>query len=322
MKAMYLSKYGSPDLLELKEIEKPVPKDREVLIKIKAAAINDYDWSMVRGKPILYRLLFGFFTPKRPIPGMELSGIVEALGENVKTLKLGDEVYGDISEYGFGAFAQYISIDERSFSVKADSMSFADAASVSHASMLALQALVDKGKIQEGEKVLINGAGGGVGSFGLQLSKLYGCEVTGVDTGEKLQRMKDWGFDHVVDYKKENFTRNGEKYDLIVDAKTKFSPFSYLRSLKKEGRYVSVGGDLNRLISLLLVKGLVYKFSGKRLAMVALKANKDLDYINKLFDEKKLKTTIDGPYPLEELPRLIQYFGEGMHYGKVIVSMD
>ena len=322
MKAIILTKYGGPDSLQIKDIDKPIPKEHEVLIKVHAAAINDYDWSLMRGKPYLYRLMFGITKPKKKIPGMELSGVIEALGHNARKFKTGDAAYGDISEYGFGAFAEYVCINEQALVHKPAQMSFDEAASISHASMLAVQGLIDVGKIQKNQKILINGAGGGVGTFGLNIAKLYCAEVTGVDTGDKLRVMSSIGFDQVIDYKKNDFTKNGQCYDLILDTKTTRSPFDYIRSLSAHGKYVTVGGSLNRLLQVVLLKPWISKFYKKSMAVVALKPNKDLSYINELYESGKIKPVIDGPYKLSETPELIQYFGEGKHRGKIIISLE
>lgn len=320
MKAIVLTRYGSSEGLKLQEVPNPAPKEKEILIKIHATAVNDYDWAIMTGKPYLYRLLFGILKPKFPIPGMELAGKVKGIGAGVTTFKIGDSVYGDISLYGFGSFAEFICINEKAVVPKPEKMTFEEAASIPHASMLAVQGLIDIGKIEHGQKVLINGAGGGVGTFGLQLAKLYGSEVTGVDTGDKLKMMKSIGFDHVIDYKKDDFTKNGLTYDLILDAKTSRAPLAYLKSLKSKGRYVTVGGHLARIFQLILLKWWVSMFTDKRMHMVGLKPNKDLEYINRLFEEGQIKPVIDGPYPLDEVPRLIQYFGDGKHTGKVVIS--
>ena len=322
MKAIVLTKYGGPDDLQLKNVAKPTPKENEVLIKIHATAVNDYDWSLMTGKPYLYRLMFGLTKPKKQIPGMELSGIIEALGEKTTSFKVGDAVYGDISAYGFGSFAEYICINEKALALKPIKMSFEEAASIPHAAMLAVQGLIDTGKIQNGQKILINGAGGGVGTFGLHIAKLNGAVITGVDTGDKLNMMKLIGFDHVIDYEKEDFTKNGQCYDLILDTKTNRSTFSYMRSLSTNGRYVTVGGELNRLLQILLLKPWISKFSKKSIGIVALKPNKDLDYVNELYETGKIKPVIDGPYKLSEVPELIQYFGEGKHTGKVVITLE
>lgn len=322
MKAIVLLKYGIKDVLHLKEIAKPTPKENEVLIKIFATAVNDYDWSLMRGKPYLYRLMFGLVKPKKQIPGMELAGVIEAVGDGAKLFKAGDAVYGDISEYGFGSFAQYICINEKALALKPNKMSFEEAASIPHAAMLATQGLIDVGKIQAGQKILINGAGGGMGTFGLQIAKLYNAEVTGVDTGDKLKMMTSIGFDHVIDYKKEDFTKNGRCYDLILDAKTTRPTLNYLPSLNSNGKYVTVGGELTRLFQILLLKPFIALFSKKKVHIVALKPNKDLDYINELYEAGKLKLVIDGPYKLSEAPEAIFYFGEGKHKGKVIITVE
>lgn len=320
MRALVFTKYGSPEVLQLKEIAKPTPKENEVLVKIHTTAVNDYDWSLIRGKPYLLRLLYGVLRPKHQIPGMELAGTVEALGTNANLFKIGDAVYGDISEYGFGSFAEYVCINEKALTLKPEKMSFEEAAAISHAAMLAVQGLVDIGEIKKGAKILINGAGGGVGTFALQIAKLYEAEVTGVDTGDKLKMMNELGFDHIIDYKKEDFTKNKQRYDLILDAKTTRSTFQYLRVLNPNGKYVTVGGYLNRLFPLIILKPLISIISNKRVHIVALKPNKDLEYINELFSAGKIKPVIDGPYKLSEVPRLIQYFGEGKHQGKIIIK--
>ena len=321
MKAIIITKYGSPETLQLKEIEKPVPQENEVLVRIHSFAINDYDWSLVRGKPYLYRLIFGIFKPKRKIPGMELSGTIEELGANVTLFKNGDAVYGDISNYGFGGFAEYICINQKALKLKPEKMSFEEAASIPHAAMLAVQGLIDYGEVQQGQQILINGGGGGVGTLALQIAKQFTAEVTGVDTGEKLKMMNSIGFDHITDYRKEDFTKNDEHYDLILDTKTNRSTFSYLKALKAGGRYVTVGGNLNRLLQMFFLKPLINLFSKKKIFIVALKPNKDLDYIHKLFEANKIKCIIDGPYSLSEVPRKIQYFGEGKHSGKVVITV-
>jgi NADPH:quinone reductase-like Zn-dependent oxidoreductase len=318
MKAIISDKYGDPELLQLKEVPKPVLKENEVLVKIRASAVNDYDWSMVTGKPYLYRLFFGIFKPRRPIPGMEMAGIVESVGIKATKFQEGDAVYGDTSDHGFGTFAEYISIHENALTLKPDKMTFEEAAAIPHASMLALQGLVDVGEIKKGDSVLINGAGGGVGTFGLQLAKLFDCEVTGVDTGEKLAMMKSIGFDHIIDYKLEDFTKSGKQYDLILDARTTRAPKSYIRSLKEKGRYVTVGGNSSRLIQILIAR----KLFKKSVFMVGLRANKDLPYINQLFEEGKIKPIIDGPFTLEQTPQAIKRFGDAKHAGKVIVSIS
>jgi NADPH:quinone reductase-like Zn-dependent oxidoreductase len=317
VKAVVFKKYGPTENLRLEDLPKPDPKENELMVRVHATSVNDFDWSLVRGKPYLYRLLFGVFKPKIIIPGVELSGTVEGLGKNVNSFKLGDAVYGDISQYGWGTFAEYICVNENAVRLKPNTMTFEEAASLPHASMLAFQGLIDVGKIKKGQRILINGAGGGVGTLALQLAKLYDSEVTGVDTGEKLLMMKSIGFDHMIDYKEADFTKNGQRYDLVLDAKTTRSPSAYQRSLTPDGTYVTIGGDPTRLLQIALSRG----FGKKNMHIVALKPNRDLAFINELFEAGKIKPVIDGPYRLEEAARVIQYFGEGKHQGKVVISI-
>ncbi len=322
MKAIICEKYGDPQALIYGDLAKPSPSEHEVLVKIYATAINDYDWSSVRGKPPLLRLLFGVLKPRSKVPGMELAGVVEEVGNKVTSFKQGDRVYGDTSEFGFGSFAEFMTVNKAALTLMPDEMSFEEAASIPHAGILALQGLRDKGEIENEQHVLINGAGGGVGTFGLQIAKLYNAEVTGVDSGEKLQMMKELGFDHIIDYKKENFTKNGEQYDLILDAKTNRYPYAYLRSLAPGGTYVTVGGHLGKLLLIPLLGKLFSTFTGKYLKLLPLEPNKGLDYINELYSKGKLKCIIDGPYSLQEVPKAIQYFGDGLHGGKVVITVN
>ncbi|MEQ8904803.1 NAD(P)-dependent alcohol dehydrogenase [Ekhidna sp.] len=317
MKAIVCNSYGPTSKLQLREVEKPTPKSNEVLIKVHFSAVNDYDWSMVRGEPKLYRLLFGLFKPKHPIPGMELSGVIESCGDEVTKFKVGDAVYGDISAHGFGSFAEYVAIHENAIVRKPEYLPFEEATALSHAANLAWQGLVDFGKIEKDMNVLINGAGGGVGSIGLQIAKTYNCQVTGVDTGDKLKAMKETGFDYIIDYKKEDFTRSGNKYDLILDAKTTRAPKAYQKMLNPNGKYVTVGGKIGRLLQIALAQHVMKK----PVYIVPLDANKDLEQIHVLYESGKIKPLIDGPFSLEKTGEAIQYFGEGKHHGKVIVSI-
>lgn len=323
MKAVTFKKYGSPEqVLEFREVTKPIPENNEVLIRIEATAVNDYDWALVRGKPYLYRLMFGLFKPKHQILGMELAGFVEGIGADVRRFKIGDAVFGDISAYGFGTFAEYIAINENAVIKKPDELTFEEAAALPHASLLALQALRDIGKISQGQNILINGGGGGVGTTALQIAKLYGCEVTGVDSAEKCDVMKSIGFDHVVDYKKVNFTKTGEQYDLIVDCKTTRSAFSYYRALKPNGKYVTVGGNIINLLNIVFLGKILSLLSSKKLQILSLKPNEGLEDIIDLCRQNKLESVIDGPYSLQDTPKLVQYFGEGKHKGKIVIKMN
>ena len=226
MKAVVYEKYGSPDVLELREVETPAPKDDEVLVRIHAVSINDWDWALLPGTPLVTRLMSGLFSPRQTILGSDIAGRIEAIGKNVKRFKSGDEVFGDLSPR-FGGFAEYVCAPETALALKPPAMTFVEAAAIPQAAMLAVQGLRDRGGIQSGQKLLINGAGGGVGTFALQIAKLYGAEVTGVDSAAKLDFMRSLGFDKVIDYTQEDFTVNGIHYDLILDVKTNRSVFDY-----------------------------------------------------------------------------------------------
>jgi len=322
MKAILLKEYGFPKDLTIGDVPKPVPDDDEVLVKIQSVSINDWDWGLVRGNPFVIRMFFGLKKPKISIPGVDISGSIEAVGSNVNSFKTGDEVYCDLSDSGHGGFAEYVCVTGNMLSRKPPTMSHNDAAALPHAGLLALQGLVEKGKVKPGQRVLINGAGGGVGTLGIQILKKYGVEVTGVDSGEKLDLMKSLGYDRVVDYKKVDFTDTGEKYDLILDAKTNRSVFKYARSLKNNGRYVTVGGVMFRLLEIVLLGWLLSIFTGKKLSVLFHEPNKGLDRISELVEKGELSPVIDGPYEFEKIPELIQYFGEGRHLGKIVVEIE
>ena len=321
MRAIVLTRYGSPDVLQLEEVPKPEPGDDEVLVKVRATAVNDWDWCLVRGRPYICRLMFGLVRPRVAVLGAEVAGTVEATGNGATKFQPGDQVYGDISGAGFGGFADYACVREEALGRKPTGMTFEQAAALPHAAMLALQGLVDIGQIRKGERVLINGAGGGVGTIGVQIAKQHGAEVTGVDSALKLDTLKSVGFDHVIDYRREDFTRNGQCYDLILDTKTNRSPFRYLRSLNPGGRYVTVGGHLRRLLQAFCMGPLISKVSGKHVRIVVLEPNKDLGYVNDLFETNELECVIDGPYQLSDVPQAVQRFGEAKHVGKVVITV-
>ncbi len=322
MKAIVLTEYGSSDVLQLREVATPTPKDDEVLIKVHAASINDWDWCLMRGTPIYIRLLCGLLKPKIKIPGVDVAGQVEAVGQNVKKFQPGDEVYGDLSACGFGGFAEYVCAQENALALKPVSMTFVEAAAIPHAAMLAIQGLLDHGRIQPGQKLLINGAGGGVGTLGVQVAKSIGVEVTGVDKSGKLDMMRSIGFDQVIDYAKEDFTQTGKCYDLILDTKTNRSIFKYVRVLVPNGTYVTVGGDTARLFQAFFLGPLIRVLSKKNVRVLGLKPNKDLDYVNELFEAGKVTPVIDGPYGLSEVPQVIQRFGDGSHKGKLVIALE
>jgi NADPH:quinone reductase-like Zn-dependent oxidoreductase len=319
LKALVYTKYGGPEVLQIKEVEKPFPKDDEVLIKIYAVSINDWDFGLLEGD-FINRLLNGLLKPKRKILGSDIAGRIEAVGKNVTQFKTGDDVYGDLSGR-WGGFAEYTCTPEKALALKPAAMSFEEAAAIPQAAMLAAQGLIDKGKIHPGQKLLINGAGGGVGTYAVQIAKLYGVEVTGVDSTNKLDMLRSMGFDHVIDYTREDFTKNGQCYDLILDVKTNRSILDYTRSLCPNGIYVTVGGSTVRLLQALLLEPWISIISKKHIQIVALKPNKDLLYMNELFESGKVKPVIDGPYKLNEFPKAFAIFCKAEHKGKVVMTM-
>ncbi len=321
MKAVVYERYGSPDVLELKEVDKPTPKDDEVLIKVHAVAINDWDWGLLHGTPFSSRLFFGLFKPKKKILGSDIAGRIEGVGKNVSRFQPGDDVYGDLSE-NWGGLAEYVCARENALALKPAVMTFIEAAAIPQAGMLALQGLRDTGQLQHGQKLLINGAGGGVGTFGVQIAKLYEAEVTGVDSSGKLEMMRSMGFDRVIDYAKEDFTKMEAHYDLILDVKTNRSVFDYARALAPKGSYVTVGGSSGRLVQALLLGPWISMISKKKIRIVMLKPNKDLAYLNELFEAGKLKPVIDGPYKLNEVRDAFMHFGNANHKGKVVISLE
>lgn len=319
MKAIVYKKYGGPGVLQIEEIEKPFPEDDEVLVKVFAVSINDWDAGLLAGD-FVNRLLNGLLKPKRKVLGSDIAGRVESVGKNIKQFKPGDEVYGDLSGR-WGGFAEYVCAPENALALKPAAMSFEQAAAIPQAGMLAVQGLLDKGQIQAGQKILINGAGGGVGTFAIQIAKLYNAEVTGVDSQPKLDMLRSMGFDHVIDYTREDFTKNGQRYDLVLDVKTNRSVFDYTRALSPNGVYVTVGGSMARLLQALVFGWWISMIHKKHIRIVALKLNKDLGYMNELFEAGKIKPVIDGPYRLGEVAEAFRIFSKGEHKGKIVITI-
>ncbi len=286
MKAIVYKKYGTPNVLELKEVEKPVPKDDEVLIKIHAVSLNASDWEFLRGKP-LYARIRGIRKPKYQILGSDIAGRIEAVGKDVKQFQPGDKVFGDIFDY-MGGFAEYVCAPEKTLTLKPANMTFEEAATLPQAACIALQGIRDKGNIQPGQKVLINGAGGGAGLFAVQLAKSFGAEVTGVDNTRKLETMRSMGADFIIDYTKEDFTNNGLRYDLILDLAAYHSIFDYRRALGPKGIYAMVGGSVALMFNLLFLGSLLSMIGRKKMGILAMKTNKDMAHILVLFETGKL----------------------------------
>lgn len=307
-------------MLRLKEVEKPRPAGNEVLVKVHAVSVNDWDWAMMDGTSLFNRLTSGFSKPKFPILGSDVAGVVESTGKNVTKFVRGDEVFGDLSGR-WGGFAEYVCAGENQLAIKPAGMSFAEAAAIPQAAMLAVQALIDKGKLREGQQLLINGAGGGVGTFGLQIAQMYKANTTVVDSAAKFDMLANLGATSFIDYTKQDFTKLGKRYDLIVDTKTNRPASHYMRALNKNGTYVTVGGNLSSLFGMLLSIPWASAFSDKTLSIVALKPNKDLELMKKLFEEGKVSPVIDGHFELEDVPEAFRLFAHAAHKGKIVISI-
>ncbi len=320
MKAIVRERYGTPDVLELADVAKPEPKPDEVLVRVHAASVNDWDSGLLQGE-FVNRLLSGLFTPKVTIIGCDIAGRVESVGDEVTAFRPGDEVYGDLCMSGFGAFAEYACAPATGLAHKPPGMSFEQAAAVPQAGMLAVQGLVDVGRIRSGQKLLLNGAGGGVGTFALQIARLYDVEITAVDSAGKLDMLRGMGADHVKDYAKEDFTKGGKCYDLILDVKTDRSPLAYASVLNPGGTYATVGGSIPRLLQAAVFGPLISRLYKKCVRIVMLKPNKDLVYIGELFEAGKLVPVMEGPYKLADAAEALRHFDTGDHQGKIIVTM-
>ncbi|MGD9980606.1 MAG: NAD(P)-dependent alcohol dehydrogenase [Hyphomonadaceae bacterium] len=317
MKAVVRERYGSPDVLRILDVRKPEPRDDQVLVRVRAASINDWDWQMLQGT-IVNRLMEGLFRPKGRVLGCDVAGRVEAVGSSVTAFKAGDDVFGDLCESGFGALAEYVCASEHSFARKPGGLSYEEAAAIPQAGMLAVQGLIDVGQIQAGQRILVHAAGGGAGTFAVQLAKLRGAHVTALDKGEKLAMLRELGADEVIDYQREDFAKRPARYDLIVDAMTKRSPWAYMRALAPGGLYATMGGNL--LIGLMLL-AFAPLWRPKRMRFVMLKPNKDLVFLGGLVETGKIKAVIDSIYPLAQAAEAFRRFGSGRHKGKVIVTM-
>jgi len=321
MRAVVYTRYGLPDALRVTDVETPVPKDRHVLVNVRAVSLNLSDWEGLRGKPF-YARLGGLFRPRRHILGSDIAGRVEAVGPGVTLVKPGDDVFADILAQ-LGGFAEYVSVPETVLSRLPTGMTYEEAAALPQAGAIALQGIEVRGKIEAGQKVLINGAGGGSGAFAIQLAKLHGAEVTGVDNAEKLEHMRSLGADHVVDYTREDFTGNGRRYDLILDLAGYRKPSAYARSLAPGGRYLVVGGSMGTLLRVLLFGPLVGRREGKAVRVLAVKLGaQHLTPLVELCRTGQVKIVIDRRYRLDEVPEALRYLGEGHAKGKVVITVE
>jgi len=323
MRAIARSEYGSPDVLRLEEVAKPIVSDHGVLIKVHATSINAGDWHLMRGTPWIIRLMLGGLRrPKVKILGFDVAGRVEAVGKHVTQFKPGDEVFGDLSECGFGAFAEYVCAPESALVLKPDTTSFEAAAATPGAGLTALQGLRDCGHIQPGQKVLIVGASGGVGSFAVQIAKAFGAEVTAVCSAEKMDRVRSLGADHMIDYTQVDVTQSSMAYDLILDAAAFRSVFDYFSILKRGGTYVLVGGSTARFFQIMLFGSLISMFSRRRVIPLAATPNpSDLSTLNDLLASSQISPLIDHIYPLSDLPTAISKLEQRQVVGKVVIRV-
>jgi NADPH:quinone reductase-like Zn-dependent oxidoreductase len=325
MKAIVCTKYGSPDVLQLQEVAKPAPNDDDVLIKIHAASINSRDWRMMRANPFFIRLMpGGFLQPKNKILGADVAGRVETIGSNVKQFKPGDEVFGYLpSATSRGTFAEYVCANEKAITLKPANLTFEQAAAVPVAAMTALQGIRDNGNIQPGQRVLINGASGGVGTFAVQIAKSFGAEVTAVCSAKNLDMVRLIGADHVIDYKVEDFTRNGQRYDLILAANGYHPISDYLRALSPDGIYVVAGGSMIQLFQAARQGRRTSKTGSQKTYVVSLvQSQKDLIFMKELLESGKVVPVIDGCYPLSKAAEALWYFEKEHAQGKVVITVE
>jgi NADPH:quinone reductase-like Zn-dependent oxidoreductase len=339
MKAIVQTEYGSPDVLSLQEVDMPIVTANGVLVRIRAASINAGDWHLMRGDPFLTRLMFGgILKPKIQILGMDIAGQVEAVGKDVTQFQVGDEVFGDLSESGFGGFAEYVCVTEAALAFKPTNISFEQAATVPCAALTALQGLRDCGQIKSGQKVLINGASGGVGSFAVQIAKALGAEVTAVCSTNKMEMMQSIGADKIIDYTQTDVTKNGQQYDLILDAAAYRSVFDYRSILKPKSIYVLIGGSISRIFQVLLFGSVISRIMGRKLKCLMAKPNRsDLVILKDLIEAEKIvpfivgrlvQKGIEGAYPLEnqtynlsEVPIAIRQLEQRQVQGKIAISI-
>jgi len=323
MKAIVNTHYGSPDLFQLTEVATPTPADDEVLIKVQAVSVNRSDWEGLTGKP-LYARLGGLLKPgsHSQILGSDVAGRVVAAGSNHHQFHPGDDVFGEMWDY-HGGFAEYVCTRGRAWALKPPRLTFEQAAAIPQAGVIALQGIRTHGQVQPGQHVLINGAGGGAGSFAVQLAKLDGAEVTAVDNTGKLDFLRALGADHVIDYTHEEFTKTGQRYDLILDVVAHRSAFAYRRVLKPNGRYFAVGGSVATLLQIALLGPWMSRAVGKHIrVLVVQRTQKDLLAISELCEAGAIVPVIDRRYPLREVPDALRYLGAGRVKGKVVITMD
>ncbi len=322
MKALVCDRYGPPDVLRLEEVERPTPRDDQVLVKVHASSLNAADLEILGGAA--WARIGGPFRPRNKILGSDVAGQVVEIGRNVKRWKKGDAVFGDLFMCGFGAFAEYVAVREDALMLKPDSISFEDAATLPQAAKIALQGLRGRRPLKKGQKVLINGAGGGMGTFAVQIAKYFGAEVTAVDSAGKLEMLRTIGADHVIDYVKEDCTKSGERYDLILDTVTRRSIFEYRRIMAPDGLFVLIGGSRYAIFQAMVLGPFVSIISKKKLGINPWNVNseEDLRFLLELIEKGMLLPVIDRRIPLDEVPEALRDLSKGLVNGKVVVMIE
>ncbi|MBL8942378.1 MAG: NAD(P)-dependent alcohol dehydrogenase [Myxococcales bacterium] len=320
MKAVVHDRYGSPDVLRLEDVPAPSPAPDDVLVRVRAASLNSWDWDLLTGTPRAFRLAHGLLRPRHRVLGADVAGHVEAVGDRVTRFAPGDEVFGDLSAHRWGGFAELAVAPEAAWTRKPPSMGFEQAAALPQAGCMAEQGLVDDGGIQPGHAVMINGGGGGVGTFAIQIARAIGAEVTAVDRTDKLDTMRALGADRVLDYTREDFAREASRYDLILDVTAHRSMFAYARALRRGGTYVMLGGAPGRILQLVVVGPWISWRQGKRMRLSIAKPNHGLAALIERFEAGTLTPVIDRVYALDEVPEAFRHFGRGAH-GKLVVRV-
>jgi NADPH:quinone reductase-like Zn-dependent oxidoreductase len=320
MKAVVYTRYGPPDVLRLTDVDTPTPGAGEVLVKVVSVSLNASDWEVLRGKP-LYARVGGPFRPRRHILGSDVAGRVEATGPGATRFRPGDDVYGDLLDH-LGGFAEYVCVPERALGPLPEGLTHEEAAALPQAGAIAWQGIRERGQIRPGQRVLINGAGGGSGTYAVQLAKLGGAEVTGVDNAEKQAFLRSLGADHVIDYAREDFTRAGRTYDLVLDMVAHHGPSVYKRVLAPGGRYFYVGGSVGTLVRVLTAGPLLGRADGKQIRLLVVKLGVEhLGPMVEVLRAGTIKTFIDRRYRLADVPEALRYLGEGHAKGKVVVNV-
>jgi NADPH:quinone reductase-like Zn-dependent oxidoreductase len=323
MKALIINKYGSPNNMRIEDVPKPKINKNDVLVKIKAVSINDLDLGIIEGKSLINRLLAGLFRPKIQILGSDIAGVIQEIGESVTKFKIGDKVYGDLSDNKFGGFAEYVATSEKHLYPIAEGMPFDAAAGIPQAGQLAYQALHDFSEFKDGQKILINGAGGGVGTFIVQMLRKHKVHLTAVDTEEKREMLLKLRYDEFIDYRKTDFTEQSTKYDIVIDCKTTKSPRKHTKILNEHGMYITIGGDIPKVLWIMFMSKFLEKRYGRVFRCVVLHTNRNLPEINKMFEEGGLTSIIDPrPFTLETGKEAMEYYATGEHLGKVLIVVD